>query len=145
METKMNYAKAQRQAMNASENNDCSVKAVAIACDVPYKVAQKALEKQGRKARKGASLGSIQLAVASLGYAMEPVKVNAKTVKTLDREPVVAKGHYMALVNGHILAIKDGVIEDWTDGRRNRILLTYKVTPAFSRSERKALAKQLFV
>ena len=137
----MNYAKAVIKANEARENNDCGVKAVAIACDVAYIVAKKALEKQGRIARKGASLGSILDAFKALGFKAERVELKAKTVTGLESDPTVKAGHYVALVRGHILAIKNGSVEDWTEGRKHRIVLAYKITPNATRNERKALAK----
>jgi hypothetical protein len=37
------------------------------------------------------------------------------------------KGKYVLLFRGHAAALVDGVIEDWTAGRRKRILGYFKV------------------
>lgn len=126
------------------EHNDCSVKAVAIACDVPYKVAHKALEKAGRKPRKGVYPHEIQAAIESLGYGVAQWQVTAKTASKLGIDPALQKGHFMVFVRGHVAALKDGVVEDWTQGRRHRVNKVVKVYPTHSRKLRKAFAAALF-
>jgi len=138
------YQKMVKFAKDNNEHNDCSVKAVAIACDVPYKVAHKALERAGRKPRKGVFPNQIQAAVESLGYGVAQWQVTAKTMSKLGADPELQKGHYMVFVRGHVAALKDGVIEDWTQGRRHRVNKVARVYPTHSRKLRKAFAAALF-
>ena len=36
-------------------------------------------------------------------------------------------GNYILGCSGHVLALKNGIVEDWTDGRKNRITNIYKI------------------
>jgi len=134
----MNYEKAKGYAVQKGETNDCSVKAVSIACDVPYHVAHKALALQGRVNRRGAYHRQIEKAIESLGFKFAHlVNVKAATCATLARDPAVHKGFFVAYVKRHILAVVDGKIEDWTATNcRRRLEGVYRVVPAVSRKER---------
>lgn len=48
-----------------------------------------------------------------------------KTVKTFSRK--CGRGTYIVWVSGHILAIKDGEVLDWSDGRQLRIKRVWMV------------------
>lgn len=132
----MDYEKAKQYASQHHETNDCTVKAIAIACDVPYAVAHKALKIQGRLNRKGAYRHQQVKAIQSLGFKAISVPFTASTVTSLKFEPAVAKGYYMAFIKRHVLAVVDGKVEDWSDGRRHRLQEIIKVMPAVSRTER---------
>lgn len=140
----MNYAKAAVISNEAFETNDCTVKAVAIACNVAYRVAHKAMANQGRKNRQGSYVPNIHRAIESLGYKVERVETTAKTVTTLEKDSALRKGHFVAYISRHILAVKDGVVEDWSRGSRRRIESVYRVTPNATRKERKEMAKAVF-
>lgn len=140
----MNYLKTVRFSAEMRENNDCSVKAVSILCDVPYKVAHKALQSVGRKNRKGALSLMIEVAIEKLGFTVEEVTTYSSTIAQLESDPNVQKGYYYALVKGHIASVVNGRVEDWTRGRRHRIVTVAKVTPCRTRKERKAMARALF-
>ena len=119
------------------EKNDCSVKAVALVCGVSYDEAHAAMAAQGRKKGRGAQTSSIELAVIALGKKIEVVNPkhiiaqypgvhkNLQNVTTHHpaRFPDAWKngGTYLAYIRGHVLAIVDGVVHDWTVGRSKRI------------------------
>lgn len=138
------YSKVQTISKQVGERNDCSVKAVALACDVPYRVAHKALENQGRKEGRGVLMGQIKDAITSLGYTAAPAAYTAKTAITLERDKLLAKGHYIAMMNGHVAAVVNGQVQDWTNGRRHHIVQVWLVVPTESRKARAKLAKQVF-
>lgn len=142
-ENTMNFKKADIYSRSKGETNDCAVKAVSIACDVPYHVAHKALALQGRQNRRGSMKSWIDRAIQSLGFKTKIVHHSAATVTSLSGDRAVEKGHYVAYVKGHILAIVDGKVEDWTDGKRHRIHYVESVTPAVSRKERQAMKAKL--
>lgn len=120
-----------------NEKNDCSVKAVALVCGVSYDVAHAKMAELGRKSGRGASTTSIELAVIALGKKVEPVNPkhvikqypgvhkNLQNVTTHHpaRFPDVWKDGktYLAYIRGHVLAIVDGVVHDWTVGRAKRV------------------------
>jgi hypothetical protein len=111
------------------ENNDCVVRAMAIAADTDYPTAHKWVkENLKRPDREGTSLTAIKLSILSNAE----VKINNKhfisissndlynpdythkkvqyTVGTFSQKH--NKGTYFILVRGHALTIKDGVIYD---------------------------------
>ena len=141
-----NFEKVKNESFKANESNDCAVKAIAIACNVPYKVAHKALANLGRRNRRGTLNSTIHTAIKQLGFNLECItfKVKAKTVTTLAADRAVKDGFFVAFVRGHIAAIVNGQIEDWTEGKRHRVRLVYKITPSKSRAERKAIMSNLF-
>ena len=110
------------------ESNDCSVKAVAMFCNVRYTVAHAALAAEGRKKGKGSTPARIKAAVDKLtgkthdyifpldkkqkylGYA-NALGCDAKTPITFARKSPV-KGGQLVIVRGHIIYTKNGVIHD---------------------------------
>lgn len=139
----MNYEKTADAAKRAWETNDCAVKAIAIACDVPYPVAHKTLKQLGRRGRCGTRNVMINEAFKALGFKMEIIPHTAKTVKTLPKDSAVQKGYFVALVPQHILAIIDGKVEDWSDGSARRVKFVAKILPAVSRKERAKLKAEI--
>jgi hypothetical protein len=55
---------------NLSEANDCTVKAIALACDVSYEAAHTALKTFGRKHGRGTSISIMEKACRMLGFKM---------------------------------------------------------------------------
>lgn len=120
-----------------NEKNDCSVKAVALVCGVSYDVAHAEMAKQGRKNGRGAQTTAIELACIALGKRIEPINPKHKIAaypgvhKNLQnvtthhpaRFPDVWKDGktYLAYIRGHVLAIVDGQVHDWTLGRAKRV------------------------
>lgn len=140
----MDFKKAHKFSCEANEHKDCTVKAIAITCDVPYKVAHKALANEGRKPRCGSYRHQQARAIKALGFDLERIKVTAKTMVKVKGDSAVSKGYYLAYVRGHVAAVVNGKVEDWTDGRRHRIQQVYKVTPTATRKQRKQMMKDLF-
>lgn len=137
------------------ETNDCTVRALAAATGESYEDAHAALAKHGRPYRKGPkALGNrlngrititcpaLEKAARDLGYdfrIMEPSEYSAKTMVTAARDRKLAKGHYICMVRGHVAAVVNGEVIDWTDGRRHQIKEVYQITPSSKpKAERKA-------
>ena len=140
----MNYQKAIQQQLPIENGaGDCAVKALSIVCDVPYAVAHKTLASVGRINRKGTHPEMTRLAIEKLGFSYERVHTIAKTVGQLEKLRIFSSGYYSIRVRGHRLAMKDGIVEDWSRGGRRRICEVYKVKPAVSRKERKQRIKQI--
>lgn len=140
-----NQLVAESQSMN--ETKDCSVKAVALACNVEYVVAHKALADNGRRERKGAYTQEILNAVKDLGYKAESVmpmdfirqypKGHRDVLRSVTTHhparfnSVWADGNtYLVFTRGHVLTVINGVNHDWTNGRAKRASLIYKITKA---------------
>lgn len=117
------------------ETNDCAVKALALATGESYEMAHYALECVGRLPRRGTSMQRIRAAAESLGYTWETVdhdNYSARTPVTLEREwqKRGIRGGFIVEFVGHVAAIVDGEVLDWTQGRRHRIWDIHKVTRA---------------
>lgn len=129
-----------------NETNDCAVKAVAAACNVPYADAHRVMKNLGRQDRRGTQLHITMRACQHFGFKMvarfaeEFISQYPKSHQILksvtthhpDRfAKVWADGKtYMFRTQGHILTIKNGRNCDWTRGRAMRCIDIYEVVPA---------------
>ena len=111
------------------DDNNCSVVSLAVACKVSYGKAFNVYKKLGRKTGKGTYKEIQMQAFRELGYKLERVHCKAKTVKTLPNH-LPKQGQFIAYVRGHVLAIDDGIVKDWTDGCRHRIKEVFRVQKA---------------
>lgn len=110
-----------------SDTGFCSVIATAVACDLSFGKALSFSRKVGRKHRKGSSLKMIHSMVALGGKKLTAIDNFGATLTTSERN-APKTGRYLFLVSGHIAAMRDGVLEDWSNGgSRRKILITYKV------------------
>jgi hypothetical protein len=116
------------------EENDCAVIAVSIVTGVHYIDVHGMFEARGRKPRGSTKNWTIWSVLKRLGFQREKVEVQSRTVRTLGREFRDRPGVYLAWTSGHILAIKDGEIMDWTHGRLHRIIEVEEVSYARTRS-----------
>lgn len=111
------------------EKNDCGVVAVALVTGCGYNEAHRQLKLEGRR-RHGCSKRWMYDAVLKrIGYEREDVtdywKRRAKTIISFGR--VVDRHSYMVHISGHVLAVTNGQVHDWTKGRRHRIQKVYKI------------------
>lgn len=109
------------------ETNDCTVKAISAVTGVHYVDVHAMLAKHGRPHRKGAKKHTQYNALRDLGFVLEDVKVRSKTIRTLGREFKYRPGNYLVWTRGHVLAIKDGEVLDWTNGRLHRVIKVVRV------------------
>ena len=121
------------------ETNDCSVKAVAMFCNVRYTEAHRALAVVGRKKGRGTTPDRIKTVCDSLlgkkheyiypldarqkaaGWTNQ-LGCDAKTPTTFARKTPV-KGGQLVIVNGHIIYTKNGVIHDHDSCNKRRIVM----------------------
>jgi hypothetical protein len=113
------------------EHNDCSVKALAIACEVPYEVAHETLRKLGRKNKNGVYMSVCHMAAKELGFELVEEKFPGKTVVTLERDLKRYGGarRYFIHVTRHFLAFDGTQVVDWSKGTRKRVHHCYRVKP----------------
>lgn len=133
------YAARVKASLKRGERNDCSVKAVSIAARVPYNVAHDALAFFGRQNGRGVYMATALEAVKKLGCTFEtdkqPRQSNGSrwTAKTIGLG--YPRGYFIVEFRGHVAAMINGVVQDWTDGRRHQVICVYRVTvPRGSRS-----------
>jgi hypothetical protein len=124
---------ASAKAMN--ETKDCAVKAIAILGDLSYEDAHCLLELHGRVGRSGTWNYVTHRALDFLDLKTETETelwrdiMGGKTVRTLGRVMKDVPGMFIVWTSQHVLAIKDGEVHDWTNGRLHRIKLIVRVTP----------------
>jgi ABC-type bacteriocin/lantibiotic exporter with double-glycine peptidase domain len=120
------------------ESGDCTVKALAIAGQMPYKKAHAHLAEHGRKPRKGMTLNPLKEAYEKAGLVLKQVMTGARTINQFEQRADKTKV-YLVLTRGHIVAVRHGVVQDWTKGRRHQPKLVWEVTRKQSKNaERKA-------
>ena len=113
------------------EHNDCSVRAVTLACSVPYETARAALRVAGRQPRQGALDHHIKKAVRALGHTtgkyIRPKQANGSkyTPKTITK--AYPQGRYLVYTRDHVFALVNGKVLDWTEGRRHHIIAVQEV------------------
>ena len=113
------------------ETNDCFVIATSIVCRMTYKAAHELCAKYGRKEGRGLHTQPILRAVESMGFSVEPVKrLKQKngskfTPKTIGDK--LKRGYYLCFCRGHVFAVVNGDVEDWTEGRKHFIKSAYKI------------------
>lgn len=139
-----------RGVTSSAEYNDCTVRALANAADVPYDVAHRVLKKHGRPDRKGACFKTLHAAYEECGFrlvslhgdgkrsrfAARHVDANASTssVKWVDGitfgkllERLPPYGEYIINVTGHAVAVVNGkVIDTFNNNARKRVVAVYK-------------------
>jgi hypothetical protein len=105
------------------ENNDCTVKAVAMYCNVRYAVAHKTLAKLGREKGKGTNMLYVKAAILSLsGKYPEVSREEIKGHRTPNTYAKLTKGkRALVVVRGHIIYMQDGVIHDHDGCNTRRI------------------------
>lgn len=111
------------------ENNDCSVVALTVATDLPYKVVHAAFKKWGRRNRQGVCFSQVKDAAYELGYKLTRIQCDAKTVMNVPYH-LTKNGHFGNFViyaTRHCAGMTGGRVVDWTAGRRIRVKGVYKV------------------
>jgi len=124
------YEQVKEASWKSGESRDCTVRSIALTTGEGYEMAHYALEEQGRVRRMSTSICSMFDACKSLGYKMERMKpeeyAGAKTAISAARMNL--PGRYILSFSGHVAAMIDGKVLDWTEGRRHRIERIYRVT-----------------
>lgn len=114
------------------ETNDCTVRALTASTGLDYDTCHAQFKKQGRKNRKGCHFFvEGPKAAKALGFTMRKMdrsEYRAKTMITAERDTSLRSGKYCVLVRGHVAAMVDGNIVDWSQGRRHIIKAIYSVT-----------------
>lgn len=129
----INYTSCAKVSDAYNETNDCTVKAVAIACDIPYIKAHAVLKEIGRKPGRGLYAHQYHEAIKKLGYTIKTIQTDAKTISTLPSHLDSSKS-YIANVRGHALAVVKGKVEDWSAGRKHRIRNVWEIIPLQSKN-----------
>lgn len=119
-----------RAKMSKTDKRCCGPIAVAIVCGVTGRRAQNAMALFGRQRGRGSQTYQILGAVKAFGFEVRELTkhpiTKCKTVRTLGKN-TPKRGTFLVFTARHVLAVKDGVVQDWTDGRLHRITAIYRV------------------
>ncbi len=127
------------------ENNDCTVKALALVCGIDYEAAHKTMEGCGRAKKKGINMTkNLRCALGEHGFKATKVDMKAKIAKYPyghkklqnvtthhpQRFPWVWNDGktYLFFVRKHVAAVIDGRTHDWSEGRAKRCVEIYEIT-----------------
>jgi len=126
-----------------NENRDCAVIAIAAATGLDYAKAHLAMSVKGRQTRTGSSVNMILGAIDYLGFEAVPVpfseilkdyppcyrEVSKLTPRQVQKFPKawVGKGDFIGITCNHALAICNGEVLDWSDGRRHQIKRLFRI------------------
>ena len=109
------------------DRNFCTVVALAVTCQQSFGKAYHTMKRLGRQDKHGAQYGLIYKAVEILGFKAEKIEgLYGKQVKSVTKL-LPRTGLYMVHVRGHVLAVRNGEVVDWTEGRAHRIINCYKI------------------
>lgn len=113
------------------EKNDCTVRAVALACDVDYRTAYTFMANNGRRKNKGSYFHRVVVDndYKILGRQVKPeIILPAKGLKTaLLRNPKLRTGTWMIHMTSHVATLKDGILLDSFDSSRKQINGAWRV------------------
>ena len=121
-----------------NEKMDCAVIAIAAVCNLSYEESHKLCKKHGRKDRHGMYMENIISAIYAAGYKVEKFRPNLSMIlqengcrytpksihKFYEKYP---HDSYLCSTSGHIFALINGNVIDWTEGRKHYINEFYKV------------------
>lgn len=129
------------------ETNDCAVKAVALACDVPYDVAHAALREAGRQDKQGTFHWTTRKAIKKLGFKVREWTFKEKQAAIKKYPGVHSKLAYITTHHPrrfpeawegchpnmlwrsarHILSVKDGKVMDWSVNNSLRVVDIWEI------------------
>lgn len=106
---------------HAHERLDCSVRAVSVACGVPYTVAHALHREHGRRDRGRTSQRTLE-AVARRLRLKRATGVQRITLAAFLRS--YPEGKFLVRRRDHLFAVVDGTVHDWPvgTGPRSRVL-----------------------
>jgi len=116
----------------------CGPIALAILTDRTYLDAVKLCERYHHNPTKGTGMDSFQMLMLlnNIGYHVEDVtdearQLGAKTIQSvgwlLGENTHFSKGKLLIQTRDHFAAVRDGIIHDWSSGRKMHVTRLYRV------------------
>jgi hypothetical protein len=122
----LNYNDVDTASKDRGETGDCTIKALAIACQVDYSLVWQIADKKGRKMGTGLDIYAMQDIARELGFDFDRIRPTGKTMITVT-DGTRYNQNYLAFVRGHVAAIVHNKVEDWTNGRRHQVLIQVRM------------------
>lgn len=109
------------------EDNDCGVRALAVACAAPYAESHTAFKLLGRLNAMPVSPFLMKQAATWLGYELQRYpKPAGATLKSCGRYLADAVGGYIILTCDHAVGMWNGEIIDWARDTKQRVTQIFK-------------------
>lgn len=111
-----------------NEENDCTVRALANASGMPYRLAHKIMRKAGRVERRGMTTDQWVPVLDRLGFTLQSIHGTTKGARYLSHktgkvpQPGITLdnllnrlgyGRFIIKIRGHVLAVVDGKVLDY--------------------------------
>ena len=105
------------------EDNDCGVRALAVACAAPYVESHAAFKRIGRADSGPTSPEMVLKAMPLLGYEAVEIWLLTRsiTVQACGRELAGCEGGYVIVTCNHALGVWDGEVIDWDRDSKQRV------------------------
>lgn len=112
------------------ENNDCTVRAIAVSTGVDYSTVHTALAKRGRRRGRGAYERQWLPAIKDVGFTYTDVtaQFDGRTCRSIEPELRRKGGTYIVKVARHAVGFDGEKFIDWAAGRLNRVKNVYAIT-----------------
>lgn len=130
----MNFKEIRSTSEYLSDDNCCTVVASSIAFNTPFKEMQNFFfNEMGRKRNKGIRFETKQVekVAKKFGYKITLHKTrefkNNGFLTPNNCNRYLDRATYLLGCKGHVLAFKNGIVEDWTQGRKHYINRIWKV------------------
>ena len=127
------YNQCKEIAKSMDESKDCTVKALAITTGISYPEAHKVMRMMGRKPNRGlkgrpprAIIATMQLACRLAGRIVgTPQFPERLTMNTVGER--YSEGTWLVFTRGHVVALVNGSVQDWSEGRRKQVKFLFRV------------------
>lgn len=110
-----------KSAAGIKDKNNCTVRALAIAANLPYEFADKIATEAGRKRNKGMQTGDLMSLAATKGVASNRNTCAMTLKRFLQMYPT---GRYVCRKAKHAFAVIDGVVHDEGGRMSEKVRLT---------------------
>ncbi len=137
MKIQTTYKECLEVSKEFNEHNDCAVIAVALAGGIPYETSHSLLrELGGRENRKPARYSAVSATLMLIGATEKHLDIEelkkSNGGRGLTPNNIVplldATKTYVAYVKGHVFTVRKGKLEDWTAGRKFKVLQVVEVS-----------------
>lgn len=111
------------------EDNDCGIRALAVACCVTYEKAYWALKEAGRRDGHVCRMTQVIDAANNLRHLMVRITCTSKTLRTVERELAKTYGGFIVTTVDHAVGVWNGELIDHARGSLRRLDGIYRIEP----------------
>ena len=112
------------------ERSDCAVKAFALVFGVDYEDMHLMFKREGRRNGNGTDTRISNNVLIKLGHPIETKMIRGEKGQKITTGRIgqyLPEGKFLVFTSGHMLALVDGEVLDWTEGRRHRVKYVIKI------------------